>query len=366
MPKGKTRRNNSEGSITFETDRQKYQAKIVDSTGKRLSKRFNTKEEAVAWLSTIKSSMARNTYIPDNDITVMGWVLEYLETYKIKNIRIKTMERYFQTAKHLDPIGDIPLQKLTAHAVQQFYNDLNMSNSSNLKVHKLLCAAYKKAHALDIVSKNIMLAVEPPKVQHKEVEIFTQEELTKISKSILNSKHYDKYYPIYLTAITTGARLGEILGLKRQDLHSGYITINDSLQQCSQGLYDAPPKTAAGKRRITITLKLQQILNRLVADDKIISLDGYVFHTKNGTPYSPRNFERVWASILKEAGIPHKKFHALRHTHATQLLAAGIPILEVSRRLGHSKASHTLNLYGHAIPEYDKTLPDKISKIFAF
>lgn len=358
-------RSKGEGCISYDASRKKYQAKIIDTTGKRLSKRFSTKEEASIWLSTIQSSIAQNTYVPDSNITVLQWILEYLETYKINTIRSKTMERYLQTAKHLSPIADIPLQKLSARTVQQFYNTLDMSSSSNLKVHKLLSAAFKKAYALDLINKNIMLAVEPPKLQQKEVEIFTQDELKTISNSIQNSRYYSKYYPIYLMAITTGARLGEILGLKRNDLHNGYVTINDSLQQSNIGVYDAPPKTAAGKRRITITLQLQQILSKLVINDKIISLDGYIFHTKNGTPYTPRNFERVWTGILKEAGVPHKKFHALRHTHATQLLAAGIPILEVSRRLGHSKASHTLNLYGHAIPEYDKTLPDKIAKIFS-
>ena len=74
-----------------------------------------------------------------------------------------------------------------------------------------------------------------------------------------------------------------------------------------------------------------------------------------------KELERIWKATLKAAGIEHKKFHCLRHTHATQLLASGIPLLEV----GHSKASHTLDLYGHAIPGYDEHLPEKIKNIYS-
>ena len=76
--------------------------------------------------------------------------------------------------------------------------------------------------------------------------------------------------------------------------------------------------------------------------------------------------ERAWERILKEAKIEHKKFHALRHTHATQLLAAGVPLLEVAKRLGHSSPAITLKLYAHAIPNYDHqiVLP-AVEKIYA-
>ena len=68
--------------------------------------------------------------------------------------------------------------------------------------------------------------------------------------------------------------------------------------------------------------------------------------------------------VLKEAKVPYRSFHCLRHTHATQLLADGVPVLEVSKRLGHAKPSYTFNLYGHAIPGYDIKIPDKVDKIF--
>ena len=154
------------------------------------------------------------------------------------------------------------------------------------------------------------------------------------------------------------------------------ITCADSIQIilffsiCSQTLregiriYIHDDKTAAGEREITITRDLSSDLKKRFNSGKIVSFDGYIFQSKNGTPLRPNQIERAWKSILLLASVPHKKFHVLRHTHATQLLANGVPLLEVSKRLGHSRASHTLDLYGHAIPGYDASLPNKISKIF--
>lgn len=126
-----------------------------------------------------------------------------------------------------------------------------------------------------------------------------------------------------------------------------------------------PPKTEAGERRITIPSNVESILKAAVRADKVRSFDGYTFLTRNGTPYSPRNMERIWKRVLQLAGIEHKNFHVLRHTMATQLLAEGVSIAEVAKRLGHSKISHTLNLYSHAIPDYDKEIPNIIEKIYA-
>ena len=184
--------------------------------------------------------------------------------------------------------------------------------------------------------------------------------------TVYTDQYYEKYYPFFLLAVTTGARLGELLGLKTKNIGKGYIFIDNSLQYVRGKLVDMPPKTNAGVRRVTIPSNVESILKAAVYADKVRSFDGYVFHTRNGTPYSPRNMERIWKRVLVLAGIEHKNFHVLRHTHATQLLANHVPLIEVSRRLGHSKASITLDLYGHAIPGYDKQIPEKVQSIFNF
>ena len=362
MPK---RNRNGAGSIVYEPERKKYRAYITDALGKRISKRFDSSDEADMWLSQIKLDLYNNTYIPKSNITVGEWILEYLSTYCAPNIRAKTLIRYMQTARHLEPISGILLQELDARQVQYFYNNLpKMSDSSKNKIHKLLKAAITKAHILELVKKNIMNAIPAPKVSKPKIEIFKREELQAISDVLKTNSTYRRYYLLFLLTINTGMRLGEVLGLKRKCVFDDYVVINNSLQDINGKMVDTPPKTAAGEREITITRDLSSDLKKRFNSGKIVSFDGYIFQSKNGTPLRPNQIERAWKSILLLASVPHKKFHVLRHTHATQLLANGVPLLEVSKRLGHSRASHTLDLYGHAIPGYDASLPNKISKIF--
>ena len=123
---------------------------------------------------------------------------------------------------------------------------------------------------------------------------------------------------------------------------------------------DAPPKTAAGIRDINLPASVIRQL-RIAYRYEGCKLGGYVFHTRTGNNMAGTNVERIWCKILEEAGIERKHFHALRHTHATQLLAQNIPIIEVSKRLGHARVSHTLDLYGHAIPGYGEKIADVVA-----
>ena len=131
-------------------------------------------------------------------------------------------------------------------------------------------------------------------------------------------------------------------------------------------LTDTPPKTAAGVRKINYRAEVSKALRLANASSgSVLPFNRYVFHTRNGTPIAPRNMERIWKALLQEAGVEYKNFHVLRHTMATQLLANGVSIAEVAKRLGHSKISHTLNLYSHAVPNYDEGIPDIINKAYA-
>ncbi|MDY6029857.1 MAG: tyrosine-type recombinase/integrase [Acidaminococcaceae bacterium] len=365
MPKSK--KSNGEGSISYESDRQMYRARLVSPDGKRISKRFRAKKEAMEWLAVTQADIYKNTYVSPNSLRLGDWLSEYLVTYKAPKVRPKTLERYIQTAKYLEPISGIELQKLTAHTVQQFYNELpQMSPSSKNKVHKLLKAAITKACAIDLMARNIMQAVEAPPVPKVEIQVFTKEEISKILQTAKNSRYYSKYYPFFLLAATTGARLGELLGLKTTNVKTGYIYIDNSLQAVRGALMDMPPKTAAGVRKITIAPEVIKVIRSTCSSSGCtLPFSRYVFHTRNGTPISPRNMERIWKALLKEAGVEYRNFHVLRHTMATQLLSNGVSIAEVAKRLGHSKISHTLNLYSHAVPNYDEGIPDILNKAYA-
>ena len=222
-----------------------------------------------------------------------------------------------------------------------------------------------------MVNKNIMLAVEPPKETiYKEVEIYTPEEIEKIITNLPNMQFgLNKHYQIIILAITTGMRLGELLGLRWCDVgfKKKEVHIRQSLQySTSTGVVFEPPKSKAGVRKISIPEKVIKSLEELLEQEKVIDIKGKTlcFKTEKGTPLNPSNFRRAWESIQRLASVEYKNFHVLRHTHATQLLANNIPIIEVSRRLGHARVSHTLDIYGHAIPNYDQSISEEVSNIY--
>lgn len=163
-------------------------------------------------------------------------------------------------------------------------------------------------------------------------------------------------------------RRGEVLGLRWKDvnLKNGTVIIRQQLQCVGSEIIFQPPKTKSGKRKISIPTVVTNALQELRNNEKTIDIkqETLVFRNSNNNPVRPEALERAWKKAITKCELPYRNFHCLRHTHATLLLAAGIPIIEVSRRLGHARVSHTLDLYGHAIPSYDERIIEKINQIY--
>lgn len=366
--KQKTKRRNNEGSIYFEEARKKWVASIIAPDGTRPKERFDSFPEADAWLTKTKNSFLEGSYVPADSITVGEWILNWLATYKKPTVRPGTYIRYKQTAAHLTPIAGIKLQSITTADIQMFLNNLPpMSSSNKNKIYKQIAGAFKKARSLNMIKIDPMLEVTYVKVGHKEIEVFTYFEIRKIIGKLTlpkTPKYFKKYYCLILLAMTTGMRDGEILGLKNKylELNKAQLKVRNSLQDIENVLTDCEPKTDAGNRTLPLLPEVVELLRNQLALRKVISISGddYVFQTFKGTPIWPKNLNRVWHKILEFCDVPYKNMHCLRHTYATELLAAGVPLLEVSRKLGHSKASYTLDIYGHAIPGYTKEYAEKL------
>ena len=120
----------------------------------------------------------------------------------------------------------------------------------------------------------------------------------------------------------------------------------------------------AGNRTVTLPAETMNALLAIKRDRKLKTIDGLIFRTKTNQLIIPRNIEHSWKRIMGKLDIPYRNFHGIRHTHATDLLSVGIPIVEVARRLGHAHISHILELYGHAIPSYDKEIAVKVGSLY--
>lgn len=358
-----TKRSNGKGSIYFDKSKNKWVYAYVESSGKRVKKRFNTQQEAEEFGAVTKASMITGEYVETNNITVEQWIAQYLELYRKPNVKLKTYVDYLNTAEHLAPLYNIQLQKLTTNKVQSFYNKLKGSQSLLTKIHNLLKSAYTKAFQLDMVKKNIMLLATAPKgTQPKEIEVFTPKEIEKIISFVETHYRYkQRYYPLIMCAVETGMRLGELLALRRQDITTDCIKVRRTLSVVGTTIIEQPPKTTSSSRDITISPELRRLLLS-TRKEKVVPLTSLVFATRNGKFVQHRLIERTWASILSKLGIRYRKFHCIRHTLATTLMANGVAPNDVAARLGHSKASTTMNMYGHAMPGVAEKLPQLIQE----
>lgn len=363
------KRSNGEGSISYDKARNSYRTAVTTPDGKRIYRRFKTEQEALIWKTEQLNTIHKGTFVAPSNITVGEWAIEWLTTYKKGAIKQSTYEHYLYLSTHIQSIADIKLQELKPSHVQNLLNQLldnRLSANTVNKVNSLLKDLYSKAAKLDMINKNIMLLVNPPKFEKKQIEIFTRNEIEKL---LLACRDNQTYYPMILLGATTGMRKGELLGLRWCDVNiaNSEIHIRKSLQITKAfGTTLDTPKTKSSIRRIKVTEDVIKILRETKSRTTNIDIkqEKLCFVTRNETPINRHNFDRFWRESLISANIPYKKMHVLRHTHATELLASGVPIIEVSRRLGHSKISHTLELYGHAIPDYDEKIVEKVQQLY--
>jgi integrase len=173
-------------------------------------------------------------------------------------------------------------------------------------------------------------------------------------------------------ALSTGARRGELCGLawSSVDLERGTVSITDTLLDVGGKLMDGKPKTARGRRVVALDALTVAALRAHSTAQKAEAMAfgredynerGLVFTREDGSPVHPAWLTRRWSQIVKASGTPLIRLHDARHTSASLALAAGIPIGVVSERLGHSKTSITLDVYGHVMPAQHRDAADKLA-----
>lgn len=222
------------GSVYYDKTKKRYYTAITTPAGQRKKKSFTNKLEVGKWKNAQLTDVDRGVFVEPTDITIGAWSILWLRTYKKGAVKQRTYERYKQLIAYLDPVVNIKLQGLKPVQVQQLYQKLLLKLSVNTvnKVHKILKELYTKAYVLDMVPKNIMLAVVSPKFERKEIQIFSMEEIKLILDTCLADKKLCKYYPILLLGATTGMRIGEVLGLRWCDVlfNTSEVYIRKSLQ----------------------------------------------------------------------------------------------------------------------------------------
>lgn len=390
-----TKRGNGEGTI-YKRSNGTWCAAVTSGinpeTGKPKRDYFygRTRQEVAEKLNSTLNNLNQGTYVKPSNITLGSWLDTWLEQYKKAGIRPATHEIYEGLIKlHIKPqIGHIPLKNLRPDHIQKLYNDKfkdgridgsgGLSAGSIKRMHNLLHGSLKQAVKSSLVIRNVSEATTLPKQEKKQIRILSVNEHSNFLKALEG----ERLRALFILALGTGAREGELLALrwKDVDLDEGIMNIKQSLRRVKSDepgptktkLIFQMPKTEAGKRIIPIPDKivteLQEHNERQLAEKQaageLYEDNDLVFCTELGMPIDSRNMLRRFYKILEKAGVSGVTFHALRHSYATRLLEANEHPKVVQEILGHSDISMTLNIYSHVMPEIKKAAAKKINFLF--
>jgi integrase len=241
-------------------------------------------------------------------------------------------------------------------------------------IHKALATAIKWG----LLSRNVADGVDVPKAQKGDLQVWDEDDIARFLKAAENTP----YYALFYTALSTGARRGELLGLRWSDvdLLGAQVSVSRSLHQLKDTsfVYTAP-KTKTSSRAIALSpfaiLTLKDHKEKQDITRAMIGLplekDSLIFCTPEGGPLRPGTVSRAWTLLAVKAGVKVIRFHDARHTHATLMFKQGIHPKIVSERLGHSGIAITLDTYSKSIPglqeaaaaSFDKLMPIKYNGV---
>jgi integrase len=357
--------------------RLKFDAERDPATGKRRVQYHTfrgTKRQAQAKLSELLAAVGKSEYVEPSRTTVAEFVRARVDQWEAAgDISAKTAQRYRQLVENqiVPHLGNKLLQKLRPLDIEQWHTTLRSSGRVRGQqggiaartighAHRVLSKALSDAARNELVTRNVAKAQLAPKVGEGEGMSIVQDVPSLVEKL----RSFRLGVPA-LVALFTGARLGEVLALRWSsvDLDRAVISVKEALEQTkAHGIRVKAPKSRAGRRDITLPDVLVETLRahrraqlelRMQLGAGKLPHDALLFANLDGGPLSSNAVSAAWADFAESIGMPAVTFHALRHTHASQLIDAGVDIVTISKRLGHAKPDITLPIYAHLFRKDD-------------
>jgi integrase len=331
-----------------------------------------TRKEAERVLGDLVKRQHDGDYRAPDRVTLGVYVVERWLPTKRSQLRPSTFDSYERNIKNhvLPRLGSIPLQRLTAEDLDAFYADLLASGRLNGKskglsaksvryIHTIVRKALADAHRKGTVVRNVADVADPPKPSagtKPEMRAWAAEQLRQFLEEIADHR----FFAAYFLAANTGMRRGEVLGLRWQDvdLERSRLSIRQALVNIAYKLQLTDVKTQGSRRVVDLDERTvavlrswrkgqleEQLLVGRRADDAAL-----VFSQPDGAPVHPDYFSQVFERHVAGSSLPRIRLHDLRHTHATILLKASVPVKVVSERLGHASPAFTMAVYQHVLP----------------
>lgn len=331
------------------------------STGKRKQQRLPaqpTRKAAEEMLTKALHELRSGAYVRPSKETVGGYLAQWLDA-TAPTVKPRTVHTYAGVVKrHLTPeLGAIPLGKLSAMDVQALYGRLlarGLHPSTVRLAHAVLRRALDRAVDLRLVVVNVANAAKPPRRQRPNIRTWTADE----ARAYLAAAADDELSALWHLALLGQLRLGELLALRWSDVEPerGALTVRRTVTRDAAGrLAFGEPKSVQGRRQVALGAELTRLLraHRTAQIERRLRLgstwhdDDAVFDRGDGRPAAARTVQKRCKGIAADAGVPVLRFHDLRHTGATLLIADGVPAKVVAERLGHASIAVTLDLYAH-------------------
>jgi integrase len=370
-----TRRGRGEGSV-FEQPNGTWRGKVTTGYDEQGKQRFKwvsgkTQAEALAKLAEIKQRLANGTY-SDTKLTLKTYLERWLEE-KEHTLKPSTLEQYSSCIHRsiVPHVGKVKLDKLTPMQVQTLINGIrDVSGAARAaKCRTVLYSAYKQAIRWQLVTRNPVEATEPVKEPHRETPLWEPEEAARF----LDVAREHRMHTLFYLSMATGLRRGELLGLRWVDIEGNLLHVKQTLVKVGSRLVLSTPKTRKGFRTVALSPDVLELLflHRQRQEAERVALGAewpetltvtvqkgdklenaelpniFVFTSEVGTLPNPDNLKRVRDHLMKKAGVPLVRLHDLRHLHASVAIHSGMDAKVLADRLGHSRASFTLDRYTH-------------------
>lgn len=350
---------------------------IDPATGKKKQQWVSvkgTKKEAEKRLADLLHQLDTGTFMKPSKTTLGEFLERWLEDYR-PNLSPRGFERYEGIIRgHLIPgLGSITLTQLRPEHLQKHYTAKQNDGLSARTVryhHAVLHVALKTAVQWGLLARNPADAVSPPRARRTEMQTWNEDDITHFLEVAKDSR----YYTLFYTALFTGMRRSELLGLKWGDVDFmlSQIYVSRSLHHLKDGSYIfTEPKSAKSRRTIALppsaTLLLKehqekQQLERAMLGIPLTDSD-LVFSTVEGKPLRPNTITRAWTMLATHAGLKVIRLHDARHTHASIMLKQGIHPKIVQERLGHASIQMTLDTYSHVAPGLQEAAANRFDEL---
>lgn len=344
----------------------------------------SARKRAEAFAATFEKECREGT-ATDTRLKFSEYCNYVIDLKENRGLKKKSVFSYRDMAKRIDPyIGHIRLKDLRVDHLNTLYSELSkpgmnkrtgggLSPASILKHHRLISTVLDQAEKEGLVVVNVAGRADLPRQEVHDPNYFQEEQVAAIRDALETESI--KWKTLVHLFLITGARRGEILGLKWEavDFENSRIHINNSILYLpGVGIYEDTPKSERSIRWISLPPETMVLLKQYRAWQtgerlrlgEYYQNNGFLFTKDDGTPMHPDTVSNWLDKFSSRHGLPHINAHAFRHTMASMLYFNGVDSVSISKRLGHAQVSTTANIYAHVMEEADHRNAEILSDIF--